>query len=227
MGRLVCLASRNEEEDVMSVFADRKDMALKKEHLAAWQVHWGSKVTSLRRLASELCLGLEAFVFLDDNPMEVESVRQHLPEVITVGIPADLDAFDELLEKHWALDAWKSSNFTVEDAQRTQMYREQALRKAARHEAPNFEAFLQQLQVRMDFCKVQGNDLARICQLSQRTNQMNSTQLRFANEEVLKEWMSENRFVLAVWVSVPRYLKSRENLGWTPGVPGCVRMDQW
>ncbi|CAK9098486.1 unnamed protein product, partial [Durusdinium trenchii] len=199
LGRLICLASRNQEEDVLKVF-EQREMPLKREHLAAWQVHWGSKVLSLRRLASELRLGLEAFVFLDDNPAEVEAVRRALPQVICVSIPADADAFHRLLQTHWALDLWTNTG-TAEDAQRTQMYREQALRKQARQAAPSFEAFLQSLQVRIDLRRPNHAELARVVQLSQRTNQMNSTQLRFAHEGVLKEWMTDGRFVLAGWVS--------------------------
>ncbi|CAK8993929.1 Hypothetical protein (Fragment) [Durusdinium trenchii] len=122
LGRLICLASRNQEEDVLKVF-EQREMPLKREHLAAWQVHWGSKVLSLRRLASELRLGLEAFVFLDDNPAEVEAVRRALPQVICVSIPADADAFHRLLQTHWALDLWTNTG-TAEDAQRTQMPRD-------------------------------------------------------------------------------------------------------
>eukprot|EP00913_Durusdinium_trenchii_P013190 g12380.t1 len=233
LGRLICLASRNQEDggaisrgrprglstrsalselppggravrwraasDVLKVF-EQREMPLKREHLAAWQVHWGSKVLSLRRLASELRLGLEAFVFLDDNPAEVEAVRRALPQVICVSIPADADAFHRLLQTHWALDLWTNTG-TAEDAQRTQMYREQALRKQARQAAPSFEAFLQSLQVRIDLRRPNHAELARVVQLSQRTNQMNSTQLRFAHEGVLKEWMTDGRFVLAGWVS--------------------------
>lgn len=68
-----------------------------------------------RALSSSL---FEAFVFLDDNPMELEAVRRELPEVITVAVPSG-DRLDALLRSHWALDLWGSA--TWEDAQRTQM----------------------------------------------------------------------------------------------------------
>ncbi|CAJ1356070.1 unnamed protein product [Effrenium voratum] len=200
LGCLVCLASRNEEEDVLRVFSER-EMALKKEQLASWQVHWGSKVSSLRRLASELRLGLEAFVFLDDNPAEVEAVRQSLPEVLTVTIPSERDAFTALLRRHWALDAWRTNGATVEDARRTQMYREAAQRKLARQKAPNFQAFLQSLEVKIELRRPCASELARVCQLSLRTNQMNSTGLRFASEAVLQEWLGDGHWILAAWVS--------------------------
>eukprot|EP00435_Cladocopium_sp_Y103_P076186 s29_g80.t1 len=107
-------------------------------------------------------------------------------------------------------DQWKAQvqmnalkgNLTAEDTQRTQMYREQVLRKAARQQAPSFEIFLQQLQVRIDLRRPNASEMARVCQLSQRTNQMNSTQLRFANEELLKDWAAgDGRWILAAWVS--------------------------
>ncbi|CAE7255826.1 unnamed protein product [Symbiodinium natans] len=145
-GRLVCLASRNEEEDVLRVFADRQgDMALRREQLSAWQVHWGSKALSLRRLASELQLGLEAFVFLDDNPGEIEAVRLALPEVLTILVPSEAAASCRMIRSHWALDAWSGTR-TVEDARRTQMYREAAQRKAVRRASTDFASFLTSLQ---------------------------------------------------------------------------------
>ena len=45
----------------------------------------------MRALAEELSLGLDAFVFVDDNPVECAAVRLHLPEVavaeVTVAEP--------------------------------------------------------------------------------------------------------------------------------------------
>eukprot|EP00927_Polykrikos_kofoidii_P060919 TRINITY_DN55819_c0_g1_i1.p1 TRINITY_DN55819_c0_g1~~TRINITY_DN55819_c0_g1_i1.p1 ORF type:complete len:579 (+),score=80.23 TRINITY_DN55819_c0_g1_i1:63-1739(+) len=204
-GRLVCLASRNDEDDVMKVFAQRQEeMPLKLSQLSAWQVNWGSKAVSIRRLASELRLGLEAFVFLDDNPGETEIVRRAHPQVLTVTVPGgDEGAFERLLRHHWALDAWSGSAETAEDTRRTQMYRENALRKEARREAPSYAVFLQSLHVHVEIRPPVGPEFARVSQLSQRTNQMNSTQVRFASEDRLREWLAdgEGRWVVAAWVS--------------------------
>src|SRR5439155_351282 len=65
-GALLCLCSKNAEEDVWEVFDRRPDMPLRREHLVAWRVNWQTKSVNLGELAAELGLGLESFVFLDD-----------------------------------------------------------------------------------------------------------------------------------------------------------------
>lgn len=208
-GRLICLASKNEEPDVLEVFDKRHDdMALHRDQLAAWQVHWESKVGSLRRLASELRLSLDAFVFLDDNPAEIHAVRSALPEVLAISIPGgDHAAFERLVKHHWALDVWPGMPSTSEDAHRTQLYRENAARRAARKEAISLTTFMRDLNVVIDIRRPLGSmEMARVSQLTLRTNQMNSTMLRIATELSLLEWLDAaavpgERWLLAGWVS--------------------------
>eukprot|EP00928_Gymnodinium_smaydae_P013268 TRINITY_DN14857_c0_g4_i1.p1 TRINITY_DN14857_c0_g4~~TRINITY_DN14857_c0_g4_i1.p1 ORF type:complete len:799 (-),score=145.10 TRINITY_DN14857_c0_g4_i1:286-2571(-) len=203
-GRLICLSSRNDEDDVLKVFDERKNcMNLDRSQLAAWQVNWGPKSLSIRWLASELRLGLDAFAFLDDNPGETEAVKVSLPEVLTMTVPSgNHEAFRRFLHHHWALDVWRGFAATAEDLQRTQMYRENAQRKVARRQAPNYDAFLQSLDLCIELRSPVGPEMARASQLSLRTNQMNSTQLRFATEGTLRDWLStEGRWLVAAWVS--------------------------
>mmetsp|Transcript_155943 Transcript_155943/g.499973 ORF Transcript_155943/g.499973 Transcript_155943/m.499973 type:complete len:728 (+) Transcript_155943:145-2328(+) len=204
-GRLVCLASRNDEADVFRVFDERAGcMKLRRSQLAAWQVHWGSKAASLRRLAAELHLGLDAFVFLDDNPGESECVRAALPEVLAVTVPGgNAEAFESLLRHHWALDLWQGSPATAEDLLRTQMYRENAQRKVVRRQAPSFEEYLRSLNLQVEMRSPEtALEFARVTQLSQRSNKMNSTQLRFSSEAALREWVDvDGRWIIATWVS--------------------------
>ena len=71
-GMLLCLVSKNQETDVNRVFRDRAgDLLLKREDFSAWKVSWNPKSQSIREIAIELNLGLDSFVFLDDNPTEI------------------------------------------------------------------------------------------------------------------------------------------------------------
>ena len=74
-GMLLCLCSRNDEKDVLEVFERRSDMVLRREHLASWRINWNRKSDNLRSLSRELGLGLDSFVFVDDNPLECEIGR--------------------------------------------------------------------------------------------------------------------------------------------------------
>ncbi len=63
---------------------------LKKEHFVAYRINWTDKATNIKELASELNIGLDSFVFVDDNPTERELIKQMLPmvEVPEVSDPA-------------------------------------------------------------------------------------------------------------------------------------------
>jgi HAD superfamily phosphatase (TIGR01681 family) len=124
-GVLICLASKNAEQDVLEVFEKRDDMILKMEHIVAHRINWESKFKNLESLANELNLGIDSFVFLDDNPVECGQIREVLPKVITLQVPPD-DEVESFLQNIWLFD---KLTVTEEDAKRTQMYRENAARQ--------------------------------------------------------------------------------------------------
>ena len=74
-GMVVCLVSKNAEADVLEAFDLRDDFPLRREHLVSWRIGWGPKSQALVELAEELNLGLDSFIFLDDNPVECAEVR--------------------------------------------------------------------------------------------------------------------------------------------------------
>ena len=80
-GVLVCLASKNVEHDVIQVFEQRSDMSLKLDHIVAHRINWEPKPQNIAALARELSLGLDSFVFIDDNPVECELMRAELPQI--------------------------------------------------------------------------------------------------------------------------------------------------
>ena len=88
-GVLLALCSRNNPDDVWPVIEAHPHMVLKRGHFAAARVNWGDKASNIREIAAELNLGTDSLVFFDDNPMERARVRQQLPEVLTIELPAD------------------------------------------------------------------------------------------------------------------------------------------
>ena len=91
-GVLVCLCSKNEEADVWRVFDTRPDFGLRRDHVVAAMINWQPKSQNLRTLAARLNLGLDSFVFIDDNPVECAEVRAGCPEVLTLQWPQDARA---------------------------------------------------------------------------------------------------------------------------------------
>ncbi len=174
-GKLICLSSKNNEADVWEVFDRNPGMRFRREHVVSARIDWSPKSGNLVDLATELRLGLDSFVFVDDNPAECEEVRTALPEVLVIQVPEDSSRMPSYFQGHWAFDALR---VTAEDRERTRMYRENLQRNAVRSSARSFESFIEQLQVVTEIRPVAAADVARAAQLTQRTNQFNATTLR-------------------------------------------------
>ena len=179
-GFLVCLCSKNEESDVLEVLERRTEMPLKREHLVAWRINWAPKSENLRSLAQELNLGLDAFVFIDDNPVECAEVRASCPDVLTLQLPpaADIGRF---LSHLWAFDRLR---VTFEDRQRTSMYLGNAERQRVQRQAQNFQEFLRELELKVEITAPTHVQFDRVAQLTQRTNQFNFTTIRRTESEI-------------------------------------------
>jgi FkbH-like protein len=195
-GVLVCLASKNVESDVLQVFADRKDMRLAIDQIVAHRINWNSKAVNLRSLASELNLGLDSFVFIDDNPLECAEMQAELPQVITLQLPPG-PAVEGFLRNLWILDKLGATN---EDIARTRMYRENAARKAMQTSTADIGQFIASLALQIDISPPVTDEWPRIAQLTQRTNQFNFTTRRRSVAE-LQSKLTEGAEVLRVRVA--------------------------
>jgi len=187
LGRILCLSSKNDEDQVLEVFDRRRDMPLDWDQITAHRINWEPKHENIASLARELNLGLDSFIFVDDNPLECAAMRAHRPEVLTLELPADATAIPRYLEHVWALDP---GPVTEEDRSRTQAYRQQAERESLRETTGSLQEFIEGLALEIDVTRAQPADIPRIAQLSQRTNQFNTTTLR-QSEKDIEGWISE------------------------------------
>lgn len=180
-GILICLCSKNEEQDVWDVFEQRKDFGLSREQVVAGAINWLPKSQNIQELAETLNLGLDSFVFLDDNPVECAEVRSGCPQVLTLQWPQTSGHADQLLDHLWELDVF---NTTAEDKKRTQRYREEFDRQKSRQQAGSFQSFIDSLELNVDIRSLDADDLARASQLTMRTNQFNFTTIRRTESEL-------------------------------------------
>jgi FkbH-like protein len=192
-GMILCVCSKNEEEDVEAVFRLRKEMPLRREHFIGWRVNWNPKSHNLRSLAKELNLGLDSFIFLDDNPVECAEVRAHCPEVLTLQVPET--QIPSLLQHMWAFDHLR---VTDEDRQRSVMYKQNALRQQVQSKASSLADFLASLELKIAIEPIKPAQLARTAQLTQRTNQFNFSTRRRSASAIQKLSTSPGRGVLTV-----------------------------
>jgi len=179
-GTLVCLASKNGEADVQAVLDQRGDMLLRPEHIVAQRVNWLPKPQNLASLAAELNLGLDAFVFLDDNPVECGQMKVALPQVVTLQLP-EPSQIASFLAHLWVFD---KSAVTDEDVRRTAMYRENQARQQLESSVADIGAFIASLAMEVDLAPPDESEWPRVAQLTHRTNQFNFTTRRRSEAEM-------------------------------------------
>jgi len=180
-GFLLSLCSKNTEEDVLRVFDEREDLPLTKEDLVTWKINWEPKSKNLRQLSDELNLGLDSFIFIDDNPVECAEVRANCPEVLTVQFPEKDEEIPGFLNHMWAFDVL---DVTKEDKKRTVLYQQNIKRQEFQKSATTLRDFIDGLQLEIKLLPPEKEYLPRIAQLTQRTNQFNFTTIRRKQSEI-------------------------------------------
>jgi FkbH-like protein len=180
-GVLLCLCSKNNVEDVLDTFRLHPEMALSLEHFTAWRIGWQPKPENLAALAEELELGLDSFILVDDNPKECREVEASYPQVLSLALPARDEEIPEFLRHVWAFDRLR---LTEEDRARPAMYAQEIERHRAEKRAASLEDFLESLQLEVRIAPMPPKDLARVAQLTQRTNQMNFTTVRRSESDI-------------------------------------------
>jgi FkbH-like protein len=180
-GMLLCLVSKNIEEDVREVFRCNPSMPLRWEHFVSTRINWQPKSENLRSLAEELDLGLDSFIFVDDNPAETAQVRAECPEVLCLTLPDDVAQIPAFLNQQWAFDRLQ---VTAEDRQRTALYAERVERSRLERQSASLAEFLAALQLQIEIQPLQEPDLPRVSQLTFRTNQMNFSTRRRTETEI-------------------------------------------
>ncbi|MFF3906975.1 HAD-IIIC family phosphatase [Streptomyces sp. NPDC001848] len=166
-GVLLAMVSNNDEETVHGIL-DRPDSLLHREHFAAISAAWEPKWTRIVRIAEQLGLGLDSFLFLDDNPVEIAGVRAQLPEVLSLTCPPAAE-LEDFVTRLWPMVPRAA---TTEDAGRAEFYQQERVRDAARAQM-GFVEFLENLRLELDIEPVSADTAERTVQLSRRTNQFN------------------------------------------------------
>lgn len=185
-GLLLAVVSKNNEADVDEVFAQNEHMVLKKEHFAATRINWELKTTNLLAIAKELNIGLDSLVFIDDDPVNRELVRETLPEVMVPEFSLPPEAYVDVL---FSLPIYNQFKLTSEDREKGAMYTQEKQRKVVETSAVNLDDYISRLGLKMEISCNQTEQVERLSQLSLKTNQFNLTTKRYT-EAAIKEYMN-------------------------------------
>jgi FkbH-like protein len=182
-GLLLSLVSRNEQEDVVSLLERRSDFPLRREHFSATAVSWDAKANGIRNVAQAMRIGLEAVLFVDDNPGELAAVASELPMVALAHASADPALTRRVLEYYPGLWTWEISSA---DELRAADLAADVERHRLGTAAVDAGDYLRSLQVTVSIEITPPQQLARMHELSQKTNQFNLNLERFPEVELAR-----------------------------------------
>jgi FkbH-like protein len=181
-GILLAVASKNDHAKAAEVFQKHPEMVLRLEDFVSFKANWEPKSDNIRQMAAELNLGLDSFVFVDDNPAEIEIVRQFVPEVETILLGPDPADYVTRLQD---CRLFEPRNITSEDIERTHLYRSETQRQALAATMTDMNAYWESLAMEGEIGAFTPIDVPRLAQLINKSNQFNLTTRRRSESDLL------------------------------------------
>ncbi|MBA2525653.1 MAG: HAD-IIIC family phosphatase [Pyrinomonadaceae bacterium] len=197
-GVLLAVCSKNDYDKAIEPFEKHPEMALRRDHFVSFKANWNPKPDNLRLIADELNLGLDSFVFLDDDPVEIDIVKEFTPEVSAILVGPDPSDYVKQLQ-----DArlFEPLNITVEDFQRTQKYKQESFRKRDETSFTDLSSYLASLKMAVTISEFRSVDVPRIAQLINKSNQFNVATRRRAESEIARLINDQNCVSFSVRLS--------------------------
>jgi FkbH-like protein len=201
-GIILAVCSKNDESIAKEPFQAHPDMRLRLSDIAVFQANWENKVDNIREISRMLNVGLNAMVFVDDNPAERGLVRQLLPMVAVPDLPEDPSRYVQAIDSHCYFE---TIAFSTEDRDRANYYGGNAARTELLASFSEMNDYLKSLEM----VSAQGNtdpfNLPRMAQLINKSNQFHLTGTRFSESE-LRDRSAQPNFAV-------RYFKLADKFG--------------
>jgi FkbH-like protein len=177
-GVLLAIASKNNAADVDEVFDRNPMMVLRREDFAVIRANWEPKAENIAEIAKTLDLGIDSFVFIDDNAVERGAIRKFLPEVAVPEFPERIEDLQSWLLREVTPHYFGKYAITAEDAAKTEQYQAKAARETL---AASFDldGYLAELGIECNVHVDDRSQVVRAAQMTQKTNQYNLTTRRY------------------------------------------------
>lgn len=197
IGVLLAINSKNNEEDVKEVFEKHPMMILNYDDFIVKKVNWNNKVQNMTEIAEELNLGLDSFVFIDDNHVERQIIKDNLPEVIVPVFPEDAVQLKDWMMKDIVYKYFPKVSLTKEDREKTEQYKANVKRIELSKEL-NLDEFIKSLNIKLTLHINPADLVQRIAQMSQKTNQFNMTTKRYTENDIEQFMRSDDAMLFAI-----------------------------
>lgn len=181
-GVFIALNTKNNPDDVWEMFDKHDAMVLSRDDISSAQINWAPKSENIKRIASELNIGVDSLVFLDDNPFEIDEVKKHVSEVTVLQVPEVIEDYPMLIKSNEFL--FDRIHITEDDIQRVDRMKGERARQE-NLQSMTQEDFLSNLDLKVYVYPPEKQDLVRVTQLINKTNQFNCTTRRYTSEQVM------------------------------------------
>ena len=180
-GILLAICSKNDEDTAKEPFEKHPDMILHLDDIAMFVANWDDKATNIKYIQQTLNLGMDSFVFLDDNPFERNMVRSLIPEITVPELPEDPALYVSFLKEQ---NLFETASYSEEDLTRTKQYQAEIGRVTTQKEFASIDDYLISLEMVAEAKPFDSFHYPRIAQLTQRSNQFNLRTVRYTEAEV-------------------------------------------
>lgn len=181
-GVIIALCSKNNEQDVWEVFDSNTNMVLSKDDIVAFEINWDSKAENIKKIAERINIGLDSIVFVDDSHFECELVRNQLPEVEVIQLGKNISENASLIRR---CRLFSSLTLTEDDKNRNATYKAEQVRKNLQAKYSTMDEYLSSLNMKATIRRNMQEDVPRIAQMTQKTNQFNLTTRRYTESDII------------------------------------------
>ncbi len=179
-GVLLAVCSKNEHDIAKEGFT-HSDSVLAFEDFTSFKANWDPKHRNIENIAFEINIGLDSFVFIDDNAVERNIVESQLPVVSVPDVGDDVLNFIEYIEQN---GYFETVSLSEDDLNRNKFYFENQERAKELSVFENYQDFLSSLNMEAEIKPFSNVYIERITQLINKTNQFNLTTKRYTVSEV-------------------------------------------
>lgn len=187
LGVILSVNSKNDEENALAGL-EHPDGVIRPDDFIDIKANWNPKDMNLAETADEIGIGIDSFVFVDDNPAERSRISQQYPDVNT----PEFSSPDECISVLDHSGFFEASSITGDDAKRNEMYKANVSRKKQERQFADYDDYLRSLDMHATVGDFDPVHISRIAQLTNKTNQFNLTTKRITESEMRQFAQDDN-----------------------------------
>lgn len=195
-GYMVCISSKNDEDEVQSLFNNRNDFELKYDDFTCKRINWNLKAENISDMAKQMNIGLDSILFIDDNIAEIESVKVAIPQIKAILFENE----EDILNKLNLYPGFLKSSVTQEDLLRSQDIKANEQRNNLAKTLSK-EEYFNKLGIKIELALNEPTHSDRITELLNKTNQFILSYRRYNKSEVENLLNSQNSCIVTAKMS--------------------------